>query len=108
MVLFLFFMSVVSVQAKWYQLSWTPGAEPDIKGYRTFARSDGDVYDYDFPMWDGETAFAEPFDTASWADGTYMFVVRAYDRNGNESADSNECILPLNGGVDLPPGAPGG
>ena len=69
-------------------LEWDPNTEPDVAGYKVFARAEVEPsYDYNNPAWQG------PETTCSFVleDGvTYYFVARAYDTEGLESGDSNE------------------
>ena len=87
-----------------YKLTWDPNSESDLAGYRTYKRAEGQSYDYSSPMWEGTSTESAQFDTSAWPDGTYYFVVHAYDQAGNESADSNEVSL----AVDNPPAPPQG
>lgn len=74
------------------KFQWDPNPEPDIAGYRVFSRLEGQDYDYHQPDWDGQdtecTIYVEDGETP------YHFVVRAYDLDGFESADSNEVRYP--------------
>ena len=68
--------------------AWDANTEPDLAGYRLFYRQKGQNYDYNSPAWQGT-------DTTCTINGlddntSYYFVARAYDIDGNESADSNE------------------
>ena len=69
-------------------LQWDPNTEPDLAGYKIFARMETEPsYDYNNPEWQGtDTTCSFPME-----DGiTYHFVARAYDTEGLESGDSNE------------------
>ncbi len=70
-------------------LSWQPSMDPDVAGYRLFSRQGGQSYDYNHPVWEG-TATTCTYQFDAVVNTTYCFVVRAFDRAGNESADSNE------------------
>lgn len=73
---------------------WEPNSEPDLAGYRIFRRLPGEQYDYTSPVVDipcgaNDSTCARGFDPLV-PDGTYFWVVRAYDTEGYESEDSNE------------------
>jgi hypothetical protein len=74
------------------KFQWDPNPESDIAGYRVFSRLEGQDYDYLQPDWDGQdtecTIYVEDVETP------YYFVVRAYDLDDFESADSNEVRYP--------------
>lgn len=74
------------------KFQWDPNPEPDIAGYSVFSRLEGQEYDYHQPDWDGQdtecTIYVEDVETP------HYFVVRAYDLDGFESADSNEVRYP--------------
>jgi hypothetical protein len=69
----------------------TPNNEPDLAGYRTFYREGGQSYDYEHPYWESIDPVCTIYDLDETK--TYYFVVRAFDMNGLESADSNEVLL---------------
>ena len=69
-------------------LAWDANSEQLLAGYRVFTREADRAYDYSRPDWEGS-------DTACTLSGldeqkTYYFVVRAFDTQDNESADSDE------------------
>ena len=69
-------------------LAWSPNSEPDLAGYRIYARPEEEDYDYENPAWEGpETTctLAIGDETSQWC-----FVARAFDTEGFESADSDE------------------
>ena len=67
---------------------WDENTEPDLEGYRVFAREEGQNYDYDNPYWEGTETTCTIY---GLTDGiTYYFVARAYDIYGNESENSVE------------------
>ncbi len=72
-------------------LAWDPNTDSDVVGYRLYARERGETYDYSDHEWQGSAAqcTVTGFDEYE----SYYFVVRAYDRDGNESGDSNEVYL---------------
>lgn len=84
-----FLMMIGSAHAVTLCFEWDANTEPDLAGYRIFART-GPSYDYDNPIWQStglETTCCIPnFDYLT----TYYFVARAFDTEGLESGDSNE------------------
>ena len=89
--IFLFFFFVTPVYAIDITLQWTPNNEPNLAGYRVFYFEESQSYNYLDPYW--ETI--DPICTINDLDETktYYFVVRAFDTNGLESANSNEVLL---------------
>ena len=74
-------------------LAWDANSEPDLEGYRLYARQTDQEYDYTSPACDGSETSCTIYDLVDPVE--YCFVVRAYDTDGNESADSNEVCLTL-------------
>jgi hypothetical protein len=72
-------------------LQWAPNNEPNLAGYRAFYREESQSYDYEHPYWESIDPVCTIYDLDETK--TYYFVVRAFDANGLESADSNEVIL---------------
>ena len=89
--IFLFINFATPVYAMDITFQWTPNNEPNLAGYRVFYREESESYNYTDPYW--ETI--EPICTINDLDTTktYYFVVRAFDTNGLESANSNEVLL---------------
>lgn len=79
-------------------LIWEAPESPDVVGYRIFERSFSGSYDYTAPAWEGN-ALTTTLDIG----GHRAFVARAFDADGRESVDSNECST-----WDGNPDAPGG
>ena len=73
-------------------LAWDANSEPDLAGYRLYARQADQGYDYTFPECDSRETSCTINDLVDTVE--YCFIVRAYDTDGNESADSNEVCLP--------------
>ncbi|MEJ2655679.1 MAG: fibronectin type III domain-containing protein [Desulfobacterales bacterium] len=82
-------------------LQWSRNNEPDLAGYRVFYREDGRSYDYESPYWESIDPVCTIYDLDETK--TYYFVVRAFDANGSESADSNEVLLMEGIPVNPPP-----
>ena len=87
----LFFFIVSPVFAANVTLQWAPNKEPNLAGYRVFLREKGRSYDYKKPSLE-VTAASCNIDNLN-ANKTYFFVVRAFNREGFESGDSNEVCL---------------
>jgi hypothetical protein len=84
------FSSISDACSAQVALAWESNNEPDLAGYRVFSREDGQGFDYNNPIWEGDKT--ETTCTLYGLDDniTYCFVVRAFDISGNESGDSNE------------------
>jgi hypothetical protein len=72
-------------------LQWAPNNEQHLAGYRAFYREESQSYDYEHPYWESIDPVCTIYDLDETK--TYYFVVRAFDMNGLESADSNEVLL---------------
>ncbi|MBW2108721.1 MAG: hypothetical protein JRI36_08665, partial [Deltaproteobacteria bacterium] len=98
-------------------LAWAPNREPDLAGYRVFARKSGEAYDFEQPAWEGwltadapwKTPVEDPQNPACTIpvddNTTTCFVLRAFDESNNESEDSNEACWEAH---NLPPVADAG
>jgi hypothetical protein len=69
-------------------LQWAPNNEPNLAGYKVFYREESQPYDYENPYWESIDPLCAIYDLDETK--TYYFVVRAFDTNGLESANSNE------------------
>lgn len=87
LLLALFLIPSVAMSAD-ITLAWDSVPGEYIEGYRIFVREEGDLYNYEFPEWEGNGTqiTLTGFDAVE----SYYFVVRAFDVNGNESGDSEE------------------
>ncbi len=87
------FLSISDACSAQVALAWEPNNEADLAGYRVFSRMDGQGFDYNNPIWEGDKT--ETACTLYGLDDNiiYCFVVRAFDISGNESGDSNEACL---------------
>ena len=72
-------------------LQWAPNNEPTFAGYRIFYREVGQHYNYLDPYWETIDPICTIYDLDETK--TYYFMVRAFDTNGLESANSKEVIL---------------
>lgn len=77
-----------SAAATQVTLAWDENSEPDLAGYFLYVREADEAYNYSSPAWEGGVTSCTIYDLVDTVD--YCFIVRAYDTNGNESADSNE------------------
>ena len=90
LVLGLWLMASPTWAALQLTLVWDANQEPDLAGYRVFVRQLGQTYAYDAPLWEGSATQC----TVTIVDESlaHFFVVRAFDTQGFESADSDEVI----------------
>ncbi|BBO88643.1 fibronectin type III domain-containing protein [Desulfosarcina ovata] len=86
-------------------LAWDAN-DPEPEGYRVFAREEGQSYDYQYPLWEGDETTCT---LAGLVEGiTYYFVVRAFEGT-LESADSEEVsYTPAATGLNQSPSASAG
>jgi Bacterial TSP3 repeat len=91
--IFIFFFSILLISslpsaysAHQIQLTWDESVDIDVSGYRLFSRQEGEVYDYQTPVHDGQEII---FNADVNADTNWYFVVRAYNAQ-TESDNSNE------------------
>lgn len=79
-------------------LSWDSNTEPDLSGYKVyFGTSSGN---YGAPVNVGNTT---SYTVSGLGDGTYYFVVTAFDTAGNESGFSNEASKTFSSSDTTPP-----
>lgn len=84
---------------------WDANSEMDLAGYTLYQRSEGQVtYNYDNPV-ATISAGTEIVTVNGIIDGTYFWVLRAFDKDDNYSGDSNEVTARLD---TTPPGEPSG
>lgn len=73
-------------------LQWESN-DPLVEGYQIFCREEGQSYDYDNFIWQGDHSFDRYTIDGLDEDKTYYFVVRSYT-GGFVSNDSNEVCFP--------------
>jgi fibronectin type 3 domain-containing protein len=95
LVLLLLFMFLsTSAFAVGVQLSWDPNTEADLAGYKVYQSTTSGGYVKGSPI----AAVASPtvtYTVASIVDGTYYYVLTAFDTSGNESDFSNEVSIKI-------------
>jgi len=72
-------------------LAWDENNEPDLAGYYLYVRQAEEAYNYSSPEWEGSDTACTIYNLIDTVD--YCFIVRAYNADGNESADSNEICI---------------
>lgn len=87
-------------------LSWNPNTETDLAGYRLYQSAVSGQYTFGADAAVAEIpAGTETVTLENIADGTYYWVLTAYDTDGNESGPSNEVTLAID---TTPPDPPTG
>ena len=91
---------VTGAQAADVNLKWDANSESDLAGYRIYQSQTSGAYG----AFSAEIlAGTETVTLTDIPDGTYFWVLTAYDTNNNESGYSNEVTATLDGTA---PGAP--
>jgi len=91
---FLFFLTVNCFATTQASFEWDLNSEQDLAGYRVYCREEGQLYNYDNPIWEGTSTNCTIYDLDETK--TYYFVSRAFNNYGLESIDSNELVLEAN------------
>jgi hypothetical protein len=95
---FLFFIIPNASAATQVSFEWDPNSEPDLAGYRVYCREEGQLYNYNNPIWEGTSTSCTIYDLDETK--TYYFVSRAFDNYELESIDSNELLLEADTTID--------
>lgn len=100
----LLLMAGVCQAASNVTFEWDANSETDLAGYRLYQSQTSGVYTFG----DGNQVATiltgtETVQIINISDGTYFWVLTAYDNDGNESGPSNEVTADLD---TLAPGAP--
>lgn len=83
-ILFFSFIGIGFAEDK-VELEWQANSEKDLAGYRLFYKEYGvESFDYKDPIFEGNVTTCEVT-----VPGDGDFVIRAFDKAGNESGDSN-------------------
>ena len=69
---------------------WDPKSDFGVGGYMLFCREEGETYNFDDPIWEGDASFTQCTIGGLDESKTYYFVIRAIDIEDNQSHDSNE------------------
>lgn len=85
-ILFVLFITCQFANAAQVTLQWDPN-EPAPEGYQLYQRVEGDQYNYNDPIWEGDNTTATIDNLSPGVQ--YYFVVRAFVGQ-NQSGDSNE------------------
>lgn len=78
------------VIAKDINFAWDANSESDLAGYRLYQSGTSGSYTYGSGNEVAEIPAGTEVCTIDAADGTWYWVLTAYDTNGNESGPSNE------------------
>lgn len=96
--------SFSSSQAGQVVFEWDPNSEEDLAGYRLYQSTTSGQYTYGPGNAIGIiTAGTEIFTLTMNVDGTFYWVLTAYDTEGNESGPSNEVTTDVNFKPPSPP-----
>jgi hypothetical protein len=77
-----------SAAAAQVTLTWNANSQPDMAGYRVYAKQTGEAYNYSSPVYVGIDTSCTIYNLVDTAE--YCFVVRTYGASGSESPDSDE------------------
>ena len=83
---------------------WDPNGESDLAGYRLYQTATPGQYTFGATNAIGDILVGtETFTLVTQEDGTFYWVVTAYDTAGNESGPSNEMTADVNFRPPAPP-----
>lgn len=99
-----FFMCGMAMAASSVTFEWDANSESDLAGYRLYQSQESGIYIFG----DGNQVATvevgtETVEITDVADGTYFWVLTAYDISGNESGPSNEVTASLDSTAPEPP-----
>lgn len=100
-VLFLILLLPAICSAVSVEFSWDANTESDLAGYRLYQSQSSGVYG-DIPV----AVISAGIETVTidvTSDGTYFFVLTAYDTSDNESGYSNEVVVTIDTAPPDPP-----
>jgi len=92
-----------SALAKDVMLTWDPNSESDLAGYRLYQSGTSGSYTYGSGNEVAEIPAGTETCTIDVADGTWYWVLIAYDNDGNESGPSNEVSASIDQTAPAPP-----
>jgi len=101
---FFFLCSFSAIQAGQVVFEWDANSEEDLAGYRLYQSITPGQYVYGEENAVGNiVAGTETFTLTMNVDGTFYWVLTAYDTAGNESGPSNEVTTDVNFKPPSPP-----
>ena len=104
LLIFFFVCSFSATQAGQVVFEWDANSEEDLAGYRLYQSIAPGQYTYGSENAVGTiTAGTETFTLTMNVDGTFYWVLTAYDAAGNESGPSNEVTTDVNFKPPSPP-----
>ena len=83
--------------------AWDANSESDLAGYRLYQSGTSGSYTYGSGNEVAEISAGTETCTIDVADGTWYWVLTAYDTNGNESGPSNEVSASVDQTAPAPP-----
>ena len=87
------FLIVIPASAKDITFLWDANSEADLAGYRLYQSDTSGSYTFGIGNEVKDTPAGTETCTIDVADGTWYWVLTAYDSNGNESGPSNEVSI---------------
>jgi len=96
-----FFMCGVAFAGSNVTFTWDANSESDLAGYRLYQSQTSGIYNN--PHVAEIPAGTEEVTLNDVSDGTYFWVLTAFDDSGNESGFSNEVTASLDSTAPVPP-----